>query len=296
MAISYRNMLAFIRVAESTTFAEAAEKLHITQPALSSAIKKMEEQLGGKVFSRSTRRVQLTPEGRTLLPRARRLLDEWDDTFDEIQNLFAVKQGRLTIAAMPSFAESYLPRILAQYHHRYANIRLSILDVVMEETLQAVASGRSELGFTFRPENCDGFCFEPLFDDAFMAVLYPDHPLANQAAVSFAQLLKSPFIAMNRGSAVRQWTEQCAARHGQLKIVAETGQLGSVGQLIAKRLGVSVMPQLCKPQMLRNELVCVPLTNADMVRQVGMIKAARSTMSVAGQALWEQCLADDWHG
>ena len=90
MSISYRNMLAFIRVAESATFAEAAEKLHLTQPALSSAIKKMEEQLGGKLFSRSTRRVTLTPEGHTLLPTARRLVNEWDETYHDMQNLFAM--------------------------------------------------------------------------------------------------------------------------------------------------------------------------------------------------------------
>lgn len=108
MSISYRNMLAFIRVAESATFAEAAEKLHLTQPALSSAIKKMEEQLGGKLFSRSTRRVSLTPEGQTLLPNAKRLVNEWDETFHDMQNLFAMQQGKLTIAAMPSFAESKL--------------------------------------------------------------------------------------------------------------------------------------------------------------------------------------------
>ena len=63
MSISYRNMQAFLCVAESATFAEAAEKLFVTQPALSSSIKKMEEQLGGQLFSRTTRRVQLTPEG-----------------------------------------------------------------------------------------------------------------------------------------------------------------------------------------------------------------------------------------
>ncbi|MBD3584517.1 LysR family transcriptional regulator [Salinimonas sp. HHU 13199] len=291
MAVSYRNMVAFLSVAESSTFAEAAEKLHLTQPALSSAIKKMEEQLGGKLFSRSTRRVQLTPEGETLLPSARRLVNEWDDTFEEMQNLFAVRQGRLTIAAMPSFAESRLPTLLKAYHAAYPNIRLRIMDVVMEDTIDAVLAGRAEIGFTFEPENTEGLTFTPLFDDAFVAVLYPEHPLASEQTISFEALLQSPVIAMNRGSAVRKWTEQISHRYGALNIVAETGQLGSVGQLIAQGLGVSVVPQLCQAQMQRNGLVCVALRNAPLVKRVGMIRADRQSFSVAAQALWEQCHA-----
>ena len=291
MAVSYRNMVAFLSVAESSTFAEAAEKLHLTQPALSSAIKKMEEQLGGKLFSRSTRRVQLTPEGETLLPSARRLVNEWDDTFEEMQNLFAVRQGRLTIAAMPSFAESRLPALLKYYHAAYPNIRLRVLDVVMEDTIAAVLAGRAEVGFTFEPENTEGLTFTPLFDDAFVAVLYPEHPLATQSSVSFEALLQSPVIAMNRGSAVRKWTEQISHRYGALNIVAETGQLGSVGQLIAQGLGISVVPQLCQAQMERNGLVCVALRNSPLVKRVGMIRADRQGFSVAAQALWEQCHA-----
>ncbi|AXR06543.1 LysR family transcriptional regulator [Salinimonas sediminis] len=290
MAISYRNMLAFIRVAESSTFAEAAEKLHLTQPALSSAIKKMEEQLGGKLFSRSTRSVKLTPEGETLLPSARRLINDWDDTFEEIQNLFAVQQGRLTVAAMPSFAESHLPPILQRYHAAHPNIRLRVLDVVMEATLESVLSTKAEIGFTFEPENTDGLHFVPLFEDKFVAVLYPQHPLANQPAVAFSHLLQSPFIAMNRGSAVRKWIEGIAGDFGHLHIIAETGQLGSVGQLISQGLGVSVVPQLCEPQMRRNGLLCIPLSDSPLIKQVGMVKAARTTMSVAAQTLWQQCL------
>ena len=81
MDVSYRQVKAFVEVAKSSTFAEAAVNLHLTQPALSSAIKKMEEQLGGKLFKRNTRNVSLTPEGEVLFPNALRLLHDWDNTF-----------------------------------------------------------------------------------------------------------------------------------------------------------------------------------------------------------------------
>lgn len=293
MSVSYRNMLAFIRVAESATFAEAAEKLHLTQPALSSAIKKMEAQMGGKLFSRSTRRVQLTPEGETLLPTAKRLINEWDETFQDMQNLFAVRQGKLTLAAMPSFAEARLPQILHQYHDRYPNIRLRIVDVVMEEVIDSVLTGHAELGFTFEPEVSDGLIFAPLFDDCFVAVVHEYHPLADSVTIKLEDCFAYPFIAMNRGSAIRKWTEQAAVRVGNMNIIAETGQLGSVGQLIAQGLGISVVPALCCAQMEARGLKCIDIDNNPLVKRVGLIRQARGGISVAAQALWQQCVGNN---
>ena len=289
MSVSYRNMLAFIRVAESSTFAEAAEKLHLTQPALSTAIKKMEEQLGGALFSRSTRRVHLTPEGEVLLPTARRLVDEWDETFEDMQSLFAMRQGKLTIASMPSFAESRLPSILRQYHHSYPNIRLRILDVVMEDVIDSVVTGKAELGFTFEPDLKDGLSFLPLFSDQFVAVCHKQHAISDYPAVEWSTLVTYPFVAMNRGSAVRMWTEKSGSAAGSLNIIAETGQLGSVGQLIVHGLGVSVVPALCKEQMEAKGLVCIPLQDDSLIKQIGLIRSTRHGLSVAAQSLWALC-------
>ncbi|OFC71689.1 LysR family transcriptional regulator [Alteromonas confluentis] len=289
MSISYRNMLAFIRVAESATFAEAAEKLHLTQPALSSAIKKMEEQLGGKLFSRSTRRVTLTPEGHTLLPTARRLVNEWDETYHDMQNLFAMQQGKLTIAAMPSFAESKLPALLNDYHRQFSNIRLRVLDVVMEATIENVLQGNAEIGFTFEPEVHDGLIFTPLFTDEFVAVMYPGHTLASEYMISWHELLRYPFIAMNRGSAVRRWTEHVAQDIGQLNIIAETGQLGSVGQFIAQGMGISVVPAICQSQMENRGLKCRAIKDNPLKKSVGMVRSQRTGLSVAAEEFWRLC-------
>lgn len=288
--VSYKNMLAFIHAAESTTFAEAAEKLHVTQPALSSAIKKMEQQIGGLLFSRTTRRVELTPEGQTFLPTAKRLVSDWDEAIQDMQNLFAMNQGTLRIAAMPSFAESRLPISLKQYHKRWPNIRIRVIDVVMEDVIDAVLSGRAELGFTFKPDNMDGLEFSPIWQDQFIGVVPPNHPLSSAESVDWKTLLSYPFVAMNRESAVRRWTEDIAQAVGPLKIIAETSQLGSLGQLIAQGLGISVVPALCQQQMERKGLLCLPIDDKQLVKSVGIIRRQRGSVSIAAQALWDQCL------
>ena len=289
MSVSVKNLQAFVCIAESSNFAEAADKLHVTQPALSSSIKKMEEQLGGKLFSRSTRRVALTPEGETLLPNAKRLLNDWQETFQDVENLFAMRQGKLTIAAMPSFADSKLPALIKKYHHRYPNIRLRLLDVVMEDVIDNVLNGHAELGFTFEPESMDGLRFLPLYDDHFICVVSASHPLVDNGTVTWRDVVRQNFVAMNRGSAVRQWTETSATKYGQLNIIAETGQLNSLGQLIAQGLGISVVPGLCRKQMENKGLVCLPFAQDEVNKRVGVISSSRTNLSVAAESLWHMC-------
>jgi LysR family carnitine catabolism transcriptional activator len=104
MNVSIKQLRGFIAIAETGSFAEASERLYISQPALSIAIGKLEDTVGGLLFNRSTRSVQLTPEGLEFLPIAQRLIADWSEAFDDLNRLFSLKRGKLTVAAMPSFA------------------------------------------------------------------------------------------------------------------------------------------------------------------------------------------------
>ena len=202
MDVSYRQIKAFVEVAKSSTFAEAAVNLHLTQPALSSAIKKMEEQLGGKLFQRNTRNVSLTPEGEVLFPNALRLLHDWDNTFSDIQNLFAMAKGQLTICAMPSFAESHLPNILSVFHRRIPNVNLRIVDVVMEQVIHEVTTGRSEIGFSFEPERKDGLVFKSLFADEFVVVTNKAQSAHLGDKLHWQDCLKLPLVMIIVGTII----------------------------------------------------------------------------------------------
>ena len=160
----------------------------------------MEEQLGGKLFQRNTRNVSLTPEGEVLFPNALRLLHDWDNTFSDMQNLFAMAKGQLTVCAMPSFAESHLPNILSIFHQRIPNVNLRIVDVVMEQVIHEVTTGRSEIGFSFEPERKDGLVFTSLFTDEFVVVANKALLPTSNEALNWEDCLVS-LVMMNRGSA-----------------------------------------------------------------------------------------------
>src|SRR5690349_19963292 len=106
-----RRLKAFTVVAQTVSSARACERLHLSQPALSLAIRSLEEALGGRLLTRTTRQVRLTPEGAALLPHAIQLLADWENVRERMQQRFTLQRGHVTVAAMPSFASNVLPGI-----------------------------------------------------------------------------------------------------------------------------------------------------------------------------------------
>jgi LysR family transcriptional regulator, carnitine catabolism transcriptional activator len=281
-----RQLKAFAAVAQSLSFARACERLHLSQPALSLAISTLERSLGGRLLSRTTRQVRLTPEGAALLPQALQLLADWDNVRERLQQRFTLQRGHITMAAMPSFAGNILPAILHDYRRRYPNVEVTVHDVVQEHVLEMVEGGRVELGFGFEPETCTTLAFEPLFIDQFMAIVPPDSPLQAVQSVSWAQLLTHNFIALQRPSSTRRLLEESLAAKGmQLPVALECHQLSTVGHLVAAGLGVSAVPSLCERQVSALGARCLRLLRPTIRKAVGLITRRDQQLSTAAAAI-----------
>ncbi|WP_211284148.1 LysR family transcriptional regulator [Oceanimonas doudoroffii] len=203
-----KQLRAFIAVAQTLNFAQACERVHLSQSALSLNIKALEDSLGGRLFSRTTRHVRLTPEGEALLPLARRLMAEWDNVQDELRQRFTLRQGRVAIAAMPSFAGNLLPALLRDFRNRYPDINVTVNDVINEQVIEMVQDCYVELGIAFEPAPSISLHFTPLYLDRFVAVVPAESVLARLQVVGWQQLLEHPFISLQRPSAVRLMLEQ----------------------------------------------------------------------------------------
>jgi LysR family carnitine catabolism transcriptional activator len=291
--ISFKQLQIFVCLAKSHNFAQAAEKICLSQPALSSSIKKMETELGGLLFFRTTRKVELTPEGMNFLPVAERLISDWQDAFSDLHNLFSLGRGKLSIAAMPSFAAGLLPEILQQFKTEHPNIKLSVTDVVMESVIKNVQGGRVEIGFSFEHEKMDGLEFHSIFTDNFIAILPASHPLGQNQSLVWSQIALYPFVAMNKGSAIREWIDSFTQNQNlSLNVVAEASQLATLGQFVKHDLGVSVVPFLCHQQMLSKGLICLPIDDGGMSKKVGVIKQKNANLSAVAEAFWQWVLTN----
>jgi LysR family carnitine catabolism transcriptional activator len=286
MNVSVKQLRAFVAVAETGSFAQACEQLNISQPALSMAVKNLEDEVGGSLFLRSTRSLSLSPEGSAFLPTAQRLLRDWSDAFTDLQRLYSLQQGKLTIAAMPSFASTRLPAVLATYRQQFPNIDIAVRDIVMEELIEALRAGRVELGVAFEPDDSEGLEFEALFTDRFVAVLPEAHPLLTRSRLRIKDLLGDTVITLNRGSSTRRWTEDAFARESlSPPAIFEAFQLTTVGAMVAAGLGVALVPALCEEQMHQLGARCKPISGRCIERRVGIIRRRRQQLSSAAVAM-----------
>lgn len=294
--MTVKQLRAFLAVARNLSFAQAGERLHLSQPALSLAIKNLEESLGGPLLTRTTRSVSLTPEGETLLPIATRLLADWDNTEELLRQHFTLQLGKVSIAAMPSFAGNLLPLALKAFRGRHPRVNVAVHDVLNEQVVDMVRTGRVELGIAFEPETLENLAFIPFYTDRFVAVVPADSPLAAHAELSWETLLQESFITLQRPSAVRLLLEQhVAPQHGRLPVAFESHQLVTVGRMVAQGLGVSAVPTLCIRQMEELGARCVRLHSPQVERRVGLLRLAEHSLSTAAQALSDALLhIADW--
>jgi LysR family carnitine catabolism transcriptional activator len=286
MNVSIKQIQVFVAAARSQSFAEACTLVHLSQPALSISIKNLELAVGGKLFARSTRSLELTPEGAEFFPVAQRLLEDWNRSLEDVHNLFTLRRGKLNIAAMPTFASSLLPQILADYHRQYADIKVTIHDVIAESVVDMVREGRVELGVSFDPGDAQDLNFQPLFLDKFVAALPPKHALLKKKSLKWSDLKYTTFIALQRPSSIRLLLDSSLLAHNiELAPDFEAHQLASIGRMVSTGLGSSVVPALSIGQMEEMGAVCRPISAPVIARNVGLITRKRHPLSAATQAM-----------
>jgi len=281
-----KQLRAFVTVVDLGNFAEACVLLHLSQPALSIAIKNLEQGIGGKLLIRSTKTSVLTPEGKEFYPTAKMLLNDWDNAFNGLNDLFSLNRGKLEIAAMPSFGSSLLPGYLRLFREKHPNINIKVHDVIAEDTIAMVRAGRVEIAVTFDPGDCDDLTFYPLFSDNFIVALPEHHPLLSNDDISWQAIAQFPFIALLKPSSIRELIDKTIKENNiQLNIEFEANQLATIGRMISEQLGISIMPSLCKPQLQSQGVFCRPLKSPLVSRRVGIVKKRRIPLSSTAQAL-----------
>lgn len=286
MDITIKQLRAFVAVARSRSFAEACGLLNLSQPALSVTIRNLEQAVGGRLLARTTRTLALTPEGSQFLPVAQRLLADWSAALDDLHDTFALRRGRLAVAAMPSFASTELPALLQQFRQLHPEINITVHDVIAEDVIAMVRSGRVEAGIAFDPGAAEDLQFSPLFSDRFVAALPTGHSLLVQRRLHWSALEREPFIALQHPSSIRSLLEQSLAASGlTLRIEVETNHLVTIGRMVAAGLGVSAVPTLCKQQLRELGVHSRPLLAPAIERRVGIVTRRRYPLSGPAEAL-----------
>lgn len=270
--MTLKQLKAFLVLARTLNYANAANELSLSQSALSLSIKTLEEELGGKLFKRNTRRVEITNEGQSLIPYAKKLLANWEEMEKDVKQRFQLNRGTLNIASMPFATHAVLPSVMHDFSKLHPNISFSIHDITNEKIIEKVQEGIFEIGICFEPKVNDQLIFQPLFNEDFLALLPKDHVLAKQKGVTWLELCSYPFVTLQNPSIIRHVVEeQCATHQMVLDLKVECHQISSLSQFVAYGMGVSAIPRHFQKFIDLDKNVLIEIKDNQVQLAVGII-------------------------
>ena len=279
------NLRAFIGVAEAESFSLAAERLHLTQPAVSKRVAALESAFGARLFDRIGRAVRLTESGLALLPRARRILAELEDGRRALANLHGQIAGPLRLATSHHIGLHRLPSALRAFVQRYPEVTLDLHFMDSEAACRAVETSDFELAVvTLPPEDRPNLERIGVWDDPLAILCAPDHPLARRRRVAVADLAEYPAILPAASTYTRQIAEQAFRESGlTLNSALSTNYLETIKMLVSVGLGWSVLPET----MMDRQLHRLPVGRLHLRRSLGIVRHRGRTLSNAARAMME---------
>lgn len=196
MNVSLRQLRALVALAHTGSFTQAAASLHVTQSALSSLIKELEQNLGVRLVERSTRSLSLTDAGQDFVPLMEKILQDLDGVLGSIDDLKALRRGVVRVAAPQLLASTLMPDVMKAWKAQHPGVQVRLADCDVEGVLTRVAAGEADVGIG--PERSAGkdIVAQPLFDLPFVVVFPPGHPLDALGTVQWSDLTAYPFIAL----------------------------------------------------------------------------------------------------
>jgi LysR family carnitine catabolism transcriptional activator len=286
MSASIRQFRAFLALSEHRSFTRAARQMNVSQPAFSELIKSLEDQLGLRLFDRSTRSVQLSVEGQDFIASAQQAVDSFDGALSSVRDTAALRRGRVSIALLPSLAAAWLPDVLRTYRKKYPSIQVDVWDVLSERCIEFVAAGSADMALAAVRADTPDILAERFCADDFYLVCKPDHPLAEVKSLRIQDLQQYPFVHLARTSSVRQYLE--AAFHPRtMNSVMEVEQLATVVGMVSAGLGISVIPALALFYFKHPGIVTRRLTFRHLKRQIFLARRRHEALSLPAQALYQ---------
>ncbi|RAR45437.1 selenium metabolism-associated LysR family transcriptional regulator [Paenibacillus sp. MDMC362] len=244
--MNFHQLHIFYTVAERGSFSAAAQALHMSQPAVTMQVQSLEEYFGTKLLIRSTKRMELSEAGRTLLPFARKSLELSQET-DAAMAAFSNKlQGRLQLGASLTIGEYVLPRLLGPFGREYPDISIMLKVMNTTQILEEIAGHQLNFGLIEAPVEHPDMVLDSVMEDELKLIVPSGHPLAiRKDAIYLEDVLKYPFVLREKGSGTRKVMEDVLLMQGydpeSIQTVMELGSTGAVKSAVEEGLGITML-------------------------------------------------------
>ncbi|NKI34032.1 LysR family transcriptional regulator [Wenzhouxiangella sp. XN79A] len=253
--MNLRALQYLVTLADVRHFSKAAERCHVSQPTLSTQIRKLEEELDVLLVERSPRHVMLTEVGEDVVQRARALLGEVDAIKSIARRSRDPHAGTLRVGIFPTLAPYFLPHVVPAIRKAYPRLTLRLFEEKTEDVLDLLARGKLDAGLLALPIDNDSLVTRVLFEEPFVLAVPEGHPLCNEATVSMADLVDQELLLLEDGHCLRdQALEVCALAGAHEQLDFHATSMETLRQMVAAGTGITLMPVLAvKPPVAHTE-------------------------------------------
>jgi LysR family transcriptional regulator, low CO2-responsive transcriptional regulator len=236
-----RQLKVFEAVARNLSFSRAAEELHLTQPAVSTQVRKLEEHAGLPLFEQLGKKIHLTPAGAQMLQSSRAIIQQFQEVEEAMTQFKGVSGGKLNVTVI-SAGDYFFPRLLVEFARRHSGVTLNFGVCNREELLGQLAENRTDLAIMVRPPLDADTVAEPFAPHPYVVVSAPDHPLAAKKRIPVSRIAREPFIVREKGSDTWNSMEDAFGTHlAQLNIAMEIKSTETIKQAVMAGMGVSFL-------------------------------------------------------
>jgi DNA-binding transcriptional LysR family regulator len=272
MRIDFLGLEAFVAIAERGSFNRAAAHLNLSQTALSHRMKKLEDDLGVRLLTRTTRQVTLTPAGLELLPKAQGVMAELTSSFVALRDRGKERLEQIAIGCLPTIAVAYLPAVLAAFKRIHPQVGVRIYDNSATEIAEHVQNGRAEFGLTIVAANRWDLEIRPLMKEPFVLVCPADHAFARGASVNWSALEGEPLVRIAPQTGNRVLIDDAlGSRRENLDWRYQVQHVATAVSMVRAGIGLTVVPRLALGAVDPAGVVAVSLRNPGVTRTLGIV-------------------------
>ena len=286
MKLTIDNISAFVNLVHFGNYQNAAASLKVTQPALTRRIQRLEEALGAKLIDRRYRGVSLTALGTNYLPIAMRMVNDFNRSNQQTEDLVLARTGTVKVSMNMTMATTVLPNILNVFSELHPQVSVQITEDSGPNVVEKVFSGEVEFGIAPLTTSVEEINFEKCYTDPFMLVAHKDHELQIQKVINWQCLSKHNFIKMRPESGTRRLLEKGLDDLGvYLSGKYEVGHLPALLSLVGHNLGISAVPYLSSTAIRDLPIVSRKINGPTISRSIGILTSQDSSLSAAALAL-----------
>jgi LysR family transcriptional regulator, hydrogen peroxide-inducible genes activator len=282
----------FVAVADEGSFSRAAAKVRVAQPSLSQQIRKLEAEVGQPLFDRLPRSVVLTEAGRCLIDYARQILASIGDARRSVDELKDEVSGRLAVGAIPTIAPYILPELVGKFQKHYPEVSLEIVEDVTDGITRRVEAGELDVALASTSQQSPTLRRESVGNEPLLALVPEGHPLAKKALVELDDLKSQRFLLLHEMHCLSQQVHHLLeSRRLRPEIALAGSQLGTIANMVAAEIGVSIVPQMMVKHRATSGCVSLPFAPPVPERELNLLYNPLRFQSKAAAAFRQEAAA-----